>query len=758
MNGVGKQSKNQVRKWTGSQKNSKDETDVRLEYNTYQKHTVFFLPEDEDDLYVGGTDFVFQIDVSTSRIIELFPLSTTGGQACGESPCENVITVIQTFQDSLFVCGTNGNKPQCWKLYSQMPNQTLEIVESYEGTGISPHLYTHNSLSLTVEGDLYAAAPLYRDGSSLQFRRKAGSRKNVWMYDKWVTEPTFISASWVRRREDPSNEKIYMFFREKNSDSSPEADPWISRVAQVCKVDEGGSKRFFQNMWTSFLKARLVCGIPKESLYFNRLHDVYVLHANNWRESRVYALFSSSWNGTAVCIYSMEEIDRIFQSSNFKGYNKDIPNPRPGTCTPNSKDLPLATVNVVKDHPEMTDWIQAIQPLTPFYISSYNYTKLTVDRVLAADGMEHNVILMATDTGVIHKVLEDGCKPFIISEIQISNHSAVIRSMTLNSEKRKLVVGYPEQIFSLDLQKCHDYNRSCADCVLARDPYCAWTQSTCRPTVPGGIQNIHGGQMNVCSKTAEPIAAAEPRNDMNNRTRRGTQYQPPQTSNTQPPQTSNTQPPQTSNTQPPQTSNTQPPQISNTQLPQTSNTQPPQTSNTQPPQTSNTQPPQTSSTQLFFTPPPPSPNDLNVSIHSVPLGVPFYLACPIESYHAQYTWGHQGQTRPCLQLQASCLYLIPSMQTEHYGDYHCVSEEQDYTRVVRVVRATQLINTPNTTPNTTPTHDPTPNSTPARTTRPIIIPNVRQATPTKLYSEAARLFALHIGWLMSAAFLVQHLQ
>lgn len=49
-------------------------------------------------------------------------------------------------------------------------------------------------------------------------------------------EPTFISASWVEREKDPDNEKIYIFFREKNSDTNPEADPWISRVARVCKV------------------------------------------------------------------------------------------------------------------------------------------------------------------------------------------------------------------------------------------------------------------------------------------------------------------------------------------------------------------------------------------------------------------------------------------------------------------------------------------------------------------------------------------
>lgn len=574
---------------------TQDQGNKTLQYPMYQNHTVFFHPEDSDNLYVGGTDFVLQIDVQNSQIIEAFLLNTTEEKKCSEGPCENVITVIQKFQDSLFVCGTNGQKPQCWKLYSQVDNQAHEIVESYEGIGISPHIYTQNSLSLTVEGDLYAAAPLDSDGSSLQFRRKAGSRTNVWMYDTWVSEPTFISANWIKRADDPQNEKIYVFFREKNSDSSPEADPWISRVASVCKVDEGGSKRFFQNMWTSFLKARLVCGIPKESLYFNRLQDIYILHAEDWRESRVYGLFTSSWNSTAVCIYSMEEINYIFENSTFKGFDEQIPNPRPGKCVPNSKTLPLDTIKIVKDHPEMSDWIHSIHHHTPFYISSNNYTKIAVDRVQAADNSLHNVLLLATDSGKIHKVLEDGTKPFIISEIQLSNNSAIVRSMKLESKKRKLVVGFSKQISTLDLEMCQDYNTSCEECVLARDPYCAWSKYGCTPTVLGSIQNILDGQTNVCSRTTE-----EPKKL--NRTKRGTPFAPPE-------------------------------------------------------------PPRT--------------------VHIVPLDVPFYLSCPIDSYHAVYTWEQGDQSKPCLPMQSNCLHLIPAMAQENFGDYNCVSKERDYTKTVR---------------------------------------------------------------------------
>lgn len=585
----------------------KDITSGGFEYPEYQNHSVFLYQVDSEELYVGGTDFVLRIDVNDYHIIETFPLKTVGHQQCQEGSCENVITVIERFQDSLFVCGTNGQKPQCWKLFCSVNNQSYEIVESYEGTGISPFVHTQNSLSLTVEGDLYAAAPLDADGSSLQFRRKAGSRTNVWMYDSWVTEPTFISASWVERTDDPDNEKIYIFFREKNSDHNPDADPWISRIARVCKVDEGGSKRFFQNIWTSFLKARLVCGFPEESLYFNRLQDIYVLHAEDWHDTRVYALFSSSWNSTAVCIYSIAMIEEIFENSTFKGYDKDIPKPRPGTCVTNSRSLPRATVNIVKDHPEMTDWVHSVHYTAPFYVSSNNYTKIAVDQVQAADQHTYNVLLLATDSGKIHKVLEAGAEPFIISETQLSN-SSTIQAMKLDSKKKKLVVGFSNKISIVDLQRCQEYNDSCAECVLARDPYCAWTTFGCAPTVPGGIQNIMDGQISVCSTTTE-----EPKSI--NRTKRETVSPPPA---------------------------------------------------------------------------PSPPLDLT-TVHSVPQSVPFYLSCPIDSYHAVYTWEHGGCRSPCLQMLSNCLHLIPSVAQENYGNYECVSKEKDYTKVVKKYQLTEQV-------------------------------------------------------------------
>lgn len=78
----------------------------------------------------------------------------------------------------------------------------------------------------------------------------------------------------------------------------------------------------------------------------------------------------------------------------------------------------------------------------------------------------------------------------------------------------------------------------------------------------------------------------------------------------------------------------------------------------------------------------PTPADLG-TVHLVPLGVPFYLSCPIASYHADYTWRHGHRRSPCLQMQSNCLHLIPVMTEEYYGKYECVSEEKGYAKVVK---------------------------------------------------------------------------
>lgn len=51
---------------------------------------------------------------------------------------------------------------------------------------------------------------------------------------------------------------------------------------------------------------------------------------------------------------------------------------------------------MVKDYPEMTDWVHSVHHTAPFYISSNNYTKIVVDQVQAADQRMYNILFLST--------------------------------------------------------------------------------------------------------------------------------------------------------------------------------------------------------------------------------------------------------------------------------------------------------------------------------------------------------------------------
>lgn len=127
--------------------------------------------------------------------------------------------LLPALWQSCDACGYFYNGSCVTSQFPSTKNQSHVILKSSAGMGISPFLHTQNYLSLTVgmfhgpsgrlvspsshqlswehlliswcwlfvDGDLYSAAPLDSKGSALQFRRKAGRRQNVWMYDRWVS-------------------------------------------------------------------------------------------------------------------------------------------------------------------------------------------------------------------------------------------------------------------------------------------------------------------------------------------------------------------------------------------------------------------------------------------------------------------------------------------------------------------------------------------------------------------------------------------
>ncbi|XP_030042863.1 semaphorin-7A [Microcaecilia unicolor] len=484
-----------------------------FDFCTVENHTVFYHEQGMDILLVGATEklYFFNFTASVSEMVEF--KAEDYGNCQGQANCKNFLMVLDKFDGKLLVCGTNAYKPRCWHLMERILDSTSEKekslcrtqsrvnkIKTQYGSGFSPFVPETNFLILFSGEEVFSTVNKFQNnGKILRFRRIYGKDTHLYTNDHLMQNPQFVKVTIIEQ-EESYKDKIYYFFREDNQQKGVDHDFTISRVAQLCKGDGGGEGSVVATMWTTFLKARLVCAYESQKRLFNMLHDVFIVKSENWTESRVYGIFSNPWGFTAVCVYSIGDIDRIFRTSNLKGNSKPLPSPRPGECLTGGQSTPTDTFNMVDNYPEVEDEVKPIGN-EPLFQSHFHYTKIVVDQLIISEQEKYNVLLLATDKGMIHKVVEQDRGALNILEIPPFKNQAPIQSMTLDSKMKRLYVGSTAEVVQVPLDMCDVYKDSCKDCIL--DPYCGWDKRNCSSILlKRRLQNIRNdSRKGICETT-----------------------------------------------------------------------------------------------------------------------------------------------------------------------------------------------------------------------------------------------------------------
>lgn len=191
---------------------------------------------------------------------------------------------------------------------------------------------------------------------------------------------------------------------------------------------------------------------------------------------------------SAVCQYQIGEVKNVFDgpykeyresSQRWGRYTGTVPSPRPGACITNfdrdngynsSLQLPDATLNFAKKHPLMEDRAEA-RPL--LLTKGINFTRLAVDRVSSLDQRPYSVLFIGTADGWLQRVVILGSEAHVIEEIQLFERQQPVDSLTISHSKKYLYIGSRSEVLQLPLANCSRYH-SQPDCLLSRDPYCAW--------------------------------------------------------------------------------------------------------------------------------------------------------------------------------------------------------------------------------------------------------------------------------------------
>ncbi|XP_015489145.1 semaphorin-4G isoform X2 [Parus major] len=494
-------------------------------------YSTLLLEDDRGILYVGARGAIFALNSSDvadgSHHTIHWEASPEKQMDClqkgknNKTECFNHVRFLQRLNSThLYACGTYAFHPLCAAIDA---NRFMLPSHFEEGKEKCPYDPARGYTGLIVDGGLYTATR-YEFRSLPDIRRNLHQRplKTEESPLHWLNDAEFVTSVLVRESKDSpvgDDDKIYYFFMERAGeettsffDKSQVAR--VARVARVCKSDVGG-KKILQRKWTSFMKARLVCYIP----YYEVLCSVCSLDGGNWASTVFYAAFtlSAQWRtmeASAVCRYNISAVQRAFEgpymeyqdwARKWSRYDGAVPEPRPGSCITDhsrrkgynsSQDLPNSVLDFVKLHPLMFEEVKPAGGEPLLVKKNVVYSQLAVDRVQALDGRSYDVLFMGTGDGWIHKAVVVNSGIHIVEEVQVFRDLQPVDSLVISHNQRSLYVGAASGIVQVPLASCSRY-ASCYDCILARDPYCAWDGRACRTVATtdssGLVQDIQSG-------------------------------------------------------------------------------------------------------------------------------------------------------------------------------------------------------------------------------------------------------------------------
>nr|XP_005280759.1 semaphorin-4A [Chrysemys picta bellii]XP_005280760.1 semaphorin-4A [Chrysemys picta bellii]XP_005280761.1 semaphorin-4A [Chrysemys picta bellii]XP_023964403.1 semaphorin-4A [Chrysemys picta bellii]XP_023964404.1 semaphorin-4A [Chrysemys picta bellii]XP_042699223.1 semaphorin-4A [Chrysemys picta bellii]XP_042699224.1 semaphorin-4A [Chrysemys picta bellii] len=468
-------------------------------------YDTFLLSEDEGALYVGARDTLLSLRVDSAGSMKLtgsiaWPPLLKKKDECvfkkksNVTECFNFIRVlVPVNQTHLYTCGTYAFSPIC--SYINLENFSLVSGGQGEpllqdGKGQCPFDPRHKYTAILVDGELYTGTMNNFQGNEPIISRALGSRTflKTDTFLRWLN----VDAGFVASANIPGDEKVYFFFEETAEEFEFFEKLTVSRVARVCKNDVGGQK-VLQKKWTTFLKAQLTCVQPGH-FPFNVIHHAFVLPQPGGG-AVFYGLFASQWQmgdagSTAVCAFNLEDIERVFsgkyqelnkQSARWTTYSDGIPEPRPGSCSvyPSADKV----LTFIKNHFLMDEKVVPRNKQPLLVKQNVKYTRIAVDQTHSVTGTSYEVMFLGTDQGFLHRAVALPSGTHIIEEIQLFKDPEPVQNLLFSPGKGILYVGYSKGVLQVPLANCSVY-KSCADCVLARDPYCAWDRhsQSCQET------------------------------------------------------------------------------------------------------------------------------------------------------------------------------------------------------------------------------------------------------------------------------------
>uniref|UniRef100_A0A8C6J1W0 Plexin-B1 n=1 Tax=Melopsittacus undulatus TaxID=13146 RepID=A0A8C6J1W0_MELUD len=489
-----------------------------LQYVTFTRNTTKFLHLSMDlesgAIYLGATNFLFQLTsdlllksmVQTGPVLDskdcLPPVSKLECPQAHHTDNHNKLLLVNTVQKELIVCGSV-HQGICEKrsltsidhvlFRPESPGDTQYVAANDPNiTTVGLIAYSKDEVPLLFVGRGYTSRGVgggIPPITTRNLRAHGGDVQAIDSHSIFSYEETAKLA--VGRLSEYNHHFIksftyrssvyFLFYRRDLKSQSREYKTYISRI---CLDD---------SHYYSYVELPLLC--QSKTNTYSLLQAAYVsrpgkglAHGQLDTEGEVLFAAFSSWQASsgklseesALCVYAMEEVDRLTNWTRDVCYMRDGKSEE-GTevayieydVSSNCVQLPADTLYAYPCGSDHTPSPMASRvPLEAAPLLEKTDARLTAVAVNVEDG--HTIAFLGDSKGRLHKVYLGAMgDAHVYASLTIQLNSMVSGDLLFDQLQEHLFVMTQSMVVKVPILECSLYS-DCESCLALKDPYCGW--------------------------------------------------------------------------------------------------------------------------------------------------------------------------------------------------------------------------------------------------------------------------------------------
>ncbi|XP_068152091.1 plexin-B [Drosophila tropicalis] len=293
-----------------------------------------------------------------------------------------------------------------------------------------------------------------------------------------------------------SSEYAYFVLVQKKSHLAEE-NGYVTRLARICITDSN---------YDSYTEITIQCTATDDNVDYNILRDAKITHASQKlaqqmgikRDDHVLVtIFSPSKeisdqpeNSSAMCIYSLKDIDDVFIENIHMCFNGTIKDRNLGyiSGTINDGRCPIVgSLGNIYNFCSVGLKLSGVAPISAHALFHFPNVSITSVTATTTTDNQHSLAFLGTEKGTIKKVLLSGQRPGEYEEIVVDPGNRILPNTMMSPKKDFLYVLSLRKITKLRIEHCSAYT-NCSACLESRDPFCGWCSLEKRCTVRSACQ------------------------------------------------------------------------------------------------------------------------------------------------------------------------------------------------------------------------------------------------------------------------------